>query len=523
MRVDPVHDLPAITGQILEPAIVRPAILSDTLGLDLATHASYVGPSDYREPVLLDLHRPTTQTTEQPSSIAPSSRRLDARTIFLVHPDEAAASEAQRIADLDAIEATVYPLGRVLVDLYFRIVHPSFPILHKEVYLKTHSISHRHFAPPLLAAVYLIALDWQLYDSLLAGRETQSIPNAAALEELAERTIAQDMHRPKLSTLEAGLLLFQRSRRVVENGSNKNTSSSRTFTAQLVAMAQDLGIHLDCSSWSIPEWEKGLRRRLAWALYMQDRWGAFVHGRPFLIHGTEWDVQKCSDSDFPELTASEDPNSDDTITAQLGWSLFLRHIELSEILGDILSTFYTAAATRSGGTLDQIGTVAAAELASPLIQNLQTFHAGLPKNLQLDSPQLRTLCANGSLHLAHAATELTIHRALIRILTPITPDSLRDAVRSTARVRLQAAVKLLISLRPEHTAAFWGSSAAHQAAHVGSLAALLWATAESPEEMAWCAAQVDELRWGLRVRGAAAPFAREALRLLERDIVVWAW
>lgn len=499
----------------------RPKILSNTLGLDLKTHAEYIGPTDYRDPFLLDLHRPNillNQDGSPSATLATYSRRLNHRIVFLVHPDESAASESQRIADLDAIEATVQPLGRTLVDLFFRIVHPSFPILHKDVFISKHRLSHHHFAPSLLAAVYLVALDWQLYDSSLAGREIESIPNPAALEQLAERTMAQDMRRPKLSTLEAGLLLLQRNRRIVESGAHTHPTSSRMFTAQLVAMAQDLGIHLDCSSWSVPAWEIGLRRRLAWALYMQDRWGACVHGRPFLIQDSEWDVQPCTASDYPELVINEDGTSDANSVTSSGWDLFLRQIELTHILSDVIRTFYSAAATRSGGTLDQMGVVAAVELAKPLVFRLREWHANLPPQLQLQSTKLRELCANGALHLAHASIEIALHRALIRILTPDTPGNLYEVLRSTARAKVQAAIELLGSLRPEHTAAFWGSAAAYQAAEVGSLAGLLWVTADSFDEMAWCAARIDELRWALRVRGAAAPFAREALRLLERDI-----
>ncbi|KAH7159660.1 fungal-specific transcription factor domain-containing protein [Dactylonectria estremocensis] len=500
----------------------RPKILSNTLGLDLKTHAEYIGPTDYRDPFLLDLHRPSLQINQDgssPATLTTFSRRLNHRTVFLVHPDESTASETRRIADLDAIEATVHPLGRTLVDLYFRIVHPSFPILHKDVFISKHRLSHRHFAPSLLAAVYLVALDWQLYDSALAGREVESIPDPAALEELAERTMAQDMLRPKLSTLEAGLLLLQRNRRIVESGVNTHPTSSRMFTAQLVAMAQDLGIHIDCSSWSIPAWEIGLRRRLAWALYMQDRWGACVHGRPFLIQDSDWDVQPCASSDYPELLTMDDGNPDNSNSViSTGWDLFLRHIELTHILSDVIRTFYSAAATRAGGTLDQMGVVAAVELAKPLVFRLREWHACLPQQLQLQTTKLQELCANGALHLAHASIEIALHRALVRIMTPDTPGSLYEVLRSTARAKLQGAIELLGSLRPEHTAAFWGSQAAYQAAEVGSLAGLLWVTADSFDEMAWCASRVDELRWALRVRGAAAPFAREALRLLERDI-----
>lgn len=497
---------------------IRPPILSNTLGLDLETHAEYIGPTDYRDPVLLDLHRPELTGRDYSSKqTARFARRLDPNTIFLVHPDEATASESQRISDLDAIEAAVHPLGRTLVDLYFRIVHPSFPILHKDVFISKHRLSHRHFAPSLLAAVYLLALDWQLYDSSLAGRETHRIPDSAALEDLAERTIAQDMRRPKLSTLEAGLLLLQRSR-VVESVPNRKSTSNRMFTAQMVSMAQDLGIHVDCSSWSIPPWEIGLRRRLGWALYMQDRWGACIHGRPFLIQDNDWDVKHCSDSDYPELQPTDDVTVEEQSTTRIGWELFIRHIELAQILSDVTRTFYTTSATRSGGTLDQMGVVAAVELAKPLVLKLREWQATLPNRLQLQNSNFRELCANGALHLAHAAVEIALHRALIRIMTPDTPGSLYEVIRTTARAKVQTSIEMMTSLRPEHMAAFWGSAAAYQVAEIGSLAGLLWATADSTDEMAWCASHVEELRWALRVRGTAAAFAREALRLLERDI-----
>lgn len=492
-----------------------PAILIDTLGLDPTSHAEYVGPTDYRDPILLDLHRPPSLSSDAPSAPAPSelARRLDDQTIFIVRPDEAAASEAQRIADLDAIEATVHPHGPTLVDLYFRIVHPSFPILHKHVFVSKHRLSHRHFAPSLLAAVYLIALDWRLYDSVLAGRQAETMPDAVALERLAKRTVNQDMRRPKLSTVEAGLLLLQRHAEPAGAA-----TSGRAFAAQMVAMAQNLGLHLDCSSWSIPAWEVGLRRRLAWALYTQDRWGALVYGRPFFLHDDDWDVRPCADCDFPELDPDESCNAAVDVDVRTGWEIFIRHIELARILTGVVSIFYGPKATRVGGTLDRIGVIGALDLAKPFVLRLWEWSSGLPDSLRLGNKPRGKLCAHGSLHLAHASIEIAISRALVRTLTPRTTEALRTTVRSAAQAKLRAATGLLTSLEPEHTASFWGRAAAHQVAHIGSLAALLWATAETTDEMAWCAAQVGELRWALRVRGQGAPFAREALRLLEHDI-----
>lgn len=499
------------------PAILSDT-LSDTLGLDPTTHAEYVGPTDYRDPILLHLHRPPPPSSaDAPPGPAPSelARRLDDQTIFIVRPDEVAASEAQRVTDLDAIEATVHPHGPTLVDLYFRIVHPSFPILHKHVFVSKHRLSHRHFSPSLLAAVYLVALDWQLYDSVLAGRQAEAMPDATALERLAERTVNQDMCRPKLSTVEAGLILLQRHRRVAEPAGA--ATSGRAFAAQMVAMAQDLGLHLDCSSWSIPAWEVGLRRRLAWALYMQDRWGALVHGRPLFLHDDDWDMRPCADDDFPELHPGTGDVAGD-VDVRIGWEIFIRHVELARMLTKIVSVFYSPRATRIGGTLDRLGVTGALELAQPFVLRLREWSSALPEPLRLENKPRGKLCANGSLHLAHASIEIAIHRALVRTLTPHTTEALRSTVRSAAQAKLRAATELLTSPEPEQTVAFWGRAAAHQVAHVGSLAALLWATAETTDEMAWCAARVGELRWALRVRGQAAPFAREALRLLEHDI-----
>jgi hypothetical protein len=523
----------------------RPAVLNGTLGLDLATHSTYIGPTDYREPVLMDLHWPEQfadqripiQTATAAAAAAGDGliRRLSDRAVFLIYSDEYTTQETQRIADLDAIEATVQPLGRTLVDLYFRIVHPNFPILHKKVFLDKHADSHLHFAPSLLAAVYLVALDWQLYDTtLVSGAGGHGEPDRARLEELAERAMTDDVKRPKLSTLQAGLLLLQCCRR--------STSGDWPFAAQMIAVAQGLGLHLDCSSWSLPEWEKGLRRRLGWALFLQDRWGAFLHGRPPMMHEDDWDLQPCSPADFPEMLenlvtdaeeaspSNSNPNTPATGSVDIdsGRELFMRHIELAQILSDVMRLFYSAKATKPGGTLDCLGPVAVVEMAKPFVLRLRKWLTDLPECLQVDTESSATrsrppmtdfsLCGSGSLYLAHAATEIALHRALVRALTPEAPVELHAAVRAAARTRLQAAINLMASLRPEHMASFWGGAASHQVATIGGLAGLLWATTESMEETSWCVARAEELRWALRVRAAAAPFAKTALRLLEGSI-----
>jgi hypothetical protein len=434
-------------------------------------------------------------------------------TAFITYPDKNSASEIQRVADIDRIEESIRPLGPTLVNLYFRIMHRTFPILDKGVFLEKYVRSYREFSPPLLAAVYLVALDWKLFDRTLAT--APSTPDAEYLENLAMRAMDDDFKRPKLSTLQAGLLLLQRIR-----------SSHCTLPAQLLSLGQTLGIHIDCTDWKIPEWEKGLRRRLAWALYMQDKWGVLVHGRPSLIpaqidddKGTnDWDVAPCTFEDFPEEAEGQDEKADGGVDEAAGQGAFLQSIELTKIFSRIVSTFCSISATRKGGLLERIGPSGAMNLAKPLAMELRDWHAALPTSLQLESTPSLRLSTNGALHLSHMAAELTIHRALLRILDPDTAPSLRSVIRTAARARLASAMGLIESFQPEHIQSFWGFAAAAQVALVGSFAGLLWATSPQVDEAAGYVEQLEKLRWVLQVRASAAPFAREALRMLHEEL-----
>lgn len=52
--------------------------------------------------------------------------------------------------------------------------------------------------------------------------------------------------------------------------------------------------------------ERGLRKRLAWALYMEDQWCSLVHGRPSLISKAHWAVRDLIEEDFEALDRYEE-------------------------------------------------------------------------------------------------------------------------------------------------------------------------------------------------------------------------
>jgi hypothetical protein len=133
-------------------------------------------------------------------------------------------------------------------------------LIGKRVFLEKYERTHREFSPACLGGVYLLALDWWNWDPFLSAQER---PNMNLLETYVRKGLHDVMSRPKLSALQGGMLLLQH---------RPFGDDTWALSAQLVATMQELGVHIDCDSWRIPAWEKSLRKRLAWSIYIVDKW-----------------------------------------------------------------------------------------------------------------------------------------------------------------------------------------------------------------------------------------------------------
>lgn len=468
-----------------------PTMLKRTLGLQDDRFSQYIGPTTDFEPSLINL-----------SSFDPHDESLLSRgtlrkvcddETFLMLPDYNTPGYEHVKQDSDDIEAVVAPYGRQLIDLYFKVVHPAFPIIQKHVFLEKYERSYREFSPPILAAVYILAINWWEHSDELSRLPR---PNVRELEKLVRTTLADAMYRPKLSTVQAGLLLSQRPE-----------GDQWAPTAQLVAVAQELGLHLDCSTWKIPPWEKGLRKRLASALYMQDKWGALVHGRPSHIFSSNWGVQPLTANDFPDVEWDEN-DVEEKLEIERGRLLFTRMVQLSEILAEILDTFYTLQAMTTVTNAGAQGTHLVLSLAKPIQLKLKEWYGGLPADVRLDSsyssggsPPSR-LSSIGYLHLAYFATEITLHRRIIRSLasTPSSVDAyVQHICRSAAKARLISAMDFVNRLTPIHLRSFWYFASKTNFALIGTFGSLLWATSPGREEAEWYRRRLGEYRWTLSV------------------------
>jgi hypothetical protein len=490
-----------------------PTLLKRTLGFQDDRYSQYIGPTTDFEPSLINLSPFDTQDESLLSR--GTLRKVSDNDTFLMLPDYSTPGYDHITSDVEEIESIVAPHGRKLIDLYFRVVHPAFPIIQKGVFYEKYERSYKEFSPPLLAAIYILAINWWDHDEDLTG---QPRPNVAELERLVRSSLADAMFRPKLTTVQAGLLLSQRPQ-----------GDQWAPTAQLIAIAQELGLHLDCSAWKIPPWERGLRKRLAWALYMQDKWGALVHGRPSHIFAANWAVLPLTPNDFPDVEWDEQ-NTEEKLEVEKGRTLFAQMVQLSQILAEIQETFYTLTAAQTVANAGAQGTHLILSLAKPIQLKLKDWYGALPPEIRMDSTFQTNILPStgfssiGYLHLAYFATEITLHRRIIRSLAATIPTISEDAAaqpatsptfapngsggvdpyvqhicRSAAKARLISAMDFVNRLTPGHLRSFWYFASKTNFALIGTFGSLLWATSPGREEAEWYRRRLGEYRWTLSV------------------------
>lgn len=145
--------------------------------------------------------------------------------------------------------------------------------------------------------MYASALPFKIHDPELVvfGAYDESLCDQ--LWRMVYEIILEEIHTPHLSVLQACLLYLQ----PLSNGSQSALADSPfhwSFIGSTVALASSLGLHLEPRPWGIPAWEKRLRRRLWWAVYLEDKWRSLLVGRPPFIRRDEWDVKDLDDTDF---------------------------------------------------------------------------------------------------------------------------------------------------------------------------------------------------------------------------------
>ncbi|OJD24760.1 hypothetical protein ACJ73_03881 [Blastomyces percursus] len=545
-----ISDSPSLQHPYPLPTATSIGVAPDApLEASFAT-SQHIGMTTELEPLLLDFLT-LDHNNESPLAASRVRKCADDGTFMRVIDGFHARHELNTIS-IEAIENAVNPFGPILIDNFFQHANPAFPVIMEDVFRHSYQ-TKRNLSPVLLAAVYFISLKWldqgttgaSVRSESGSGMQTLRKPDATHLETMAMRLLNESLARPHISAVQAGLVLSQ-----------KSTLNTHTLIPQLVTAGYDLGLHQDCSNWKITSCERGLRKRLAWALYVQDKWCALVHGRPSHIFAANWTVKELTADDFTDIHSLRNRNDNDNSNnrsnpdisspARPG-ALFFRHfVTLTAILSEILDTFYTLQATSEFSAAGPQRTRIILERAKPIQIRLKQWFTSLPDELRMDHHQypLNTTTTtsnyasanlmsvdsiintntnnsnhsncNGGLHLAYFATEITLHRTIIRSLGPDSADPyLSHICRSAAKTRLISAMDFVNRLRPANLRSFWPSASRTNFALISSFGILLRATALTREEEDFYRMRLGEYRWTLSVSCKDAQFLAGAIEGLD--------
>lgn len=150
----------------------------------------------------------------------------------------------------------------------------------------------------LLAALYGSAIPFAHQDDHLVALLTCDHINLDDVWAICHESIQDQILKPHLHVLQAAILYLHRSHENPRQSAITDTSSIWPFMGTVVGLAHNLGLHLECRMMGLPAQEKRLRRRLWWAVFIQDKFLSLHTGRPPYIRKDEWDVGELDDFDF---------------------------------------------------------------------------------------------------------------------------------------------------------------------------------------------------------------------------------
>lgn len=148
------------------------------------------------------------------------------------------------------------------------------------------------------------------------------------------------MNRPKLAVVQAAVLFMHQPVKGITRALTDGPMIW-SFWASIVGLSNSLGLHLECRLWGIPSWEKRLRRRLWWAIYVEDTWRSFLSGRPPFINRTEFDTGELDAMDFIHNMASTlNPNRTPVSAASSSREcIFPNLVQLTSLVAEIYQDY----------------------------------------------------------------------------------------------------------------------------------------------------------------------------------------
>lgn len=360
-----------------------------------------------------------------------------------------------------------------LLALFFQFVYPTYPIVDRILFFRDYYTNRTNINPGLLAGMLALSCVWWKYDAELC---VHSIPPGLAdsLYKECEACVNREIKYPTIATVQSLLLLLQRRLSIDETA---ETYAMTVEAARLVAVAHNIGLHLDCTNWSISPSSKRIRRRLWTTTCIMEKWTMVNCGSPLLLR-------------------EEDSNALPYVSDEPSEQLFVCLARVTDILDAVIRQLYSVKSAAAAMKPENLySTLAKVE---HLFNTLDKWRKSLPAELQDMQRSLPDdFCRNGTLHLASLTVEVLLHRIRLR------PQCMQlreyGQFRASASETIRRILVFTSEITHSHLHAFWYSASRLCFSTIAHFVYHHHMTSLTSEEFRATHEQLRRWLWALRV------------------------
>ncbi|KAG0084833.1 hypothetical protein BGZ92_009532 [Podila epicladia] len=287
-----------------------------------------------------------------------------------------------------------------LLSLYFRYMYPFAPMFIRRTFMEQHQKRPDLSQILILNAIFCNAC-WYSDDPLVKSESTKFFNRAKII-------LDETYHVSRISTVQALLLMSHHQYAV------GNYSGGWLYTGMATRIAHDIGLHRQDVQVNEPE-EAEIRKRVWWAVYIADRLGGGILGRPLNLRDKEYNVQMPSDDWITQLggdDAVEYPYEPERIiSCRLLWA-----VKLFMQMGNVLNTMHCIEAEINGAFLADISRTQLPQLHN----SLTSWFLSLPNELMY-TPYTMSPNSNhppspptALMHMFYYTTLTMLHRPYLR-------------------------------------------------------------------------------------------------------------
>ncbi|KAF9148643.1 hypothetical protein BG015_009614 [Linnemannia schmuckeri] len=296
----------------------------------------------------------------------------------------------------------------VLLNLYFQFMYPFAPMFIRRTFMDDFRQNRPDLSQILILNAIFSNACWYSDDPALKQESTKYFNRAKII-------LDETYHVSRISTVQALLLMAH------HQYATGNYSGGWLYTGMSIRIAQDIGLHRQDVNVDEPE-EAEVRKRLWWSLYMADRLGSAILGRPMTLRDEGFNVQMPTDEWIVDVLGEDtveypyEPES--VISCRLIWS-----IKLFMQLGKVLDTMHCIEAEINGSFLADISRTQLPQLHN----SLTSWFLSLPNELMY-TPYTMSPNSNhppspptALMHMFYYTTLTILHRPYLR---PVNSESI---------------------------------------------------------------------------------------------------